>query len=40
MISKLDEAPVTGDAVLLERLIGNLLDNAERYNIDGGTVLR
>jgi signal transduction histidine kinase len=38
MISTLDQAPVTGDAVLLERLIGNLLDNAERYNIDGGTV--
>jgi signal transduction histidine kinase len=38
MISTLDPAPVVGDAVLLERLIGNLLDNAERYNIDGGTV--
>jgi signal transduction histidine kinase len=38
MSSALDEAPVTGDAVLLERLIGNLLDNAQRYNIDGGTV--
>jgi signal transduction histidine kinase len=24
--------------VLLERLVANLLDNAERYNIDGGTV--
>jgi signal transduction histidine kinase len=33
-----DHAPVTGDAVLLERLIVNLLDNAERYNITGGTV--
>jgi signal transduction histidine kinase len=32
------EAPVTGDQVLLERLIANLLDNAERYNIAGGTV--
>ena len=38
MISTLNEAPVTGDAVLLERLVANLLDNAERYNIDGGTV--
>jgi signal transduction histidine kinase len=38
MISTLNEAPVTGDAVLLERLIANLLDNAERYNTDGGTV--
>jgi signal transduction histidine kinase len=34
----LDEAPVTGDAVLLERLVANLLDNAERYNIADGTV--
>ena len=33
-----EEAPVTGDAVLLERLVANLLDNAERYNIAGGTV--
>jgi signal transduction histidine kinase len=34
----LGEALVTGDRVLLERLISNLLDNAERYNIPGGTV--
>jgi signal transduction histidine kinase len=34
----LDEAPVTGDGVLLERLVANLLDNAERYNVAGGTV--
>ncbi len=34
----LDEAPVSGDGVLLERLVVNLLDNAERYNITGGTV--
>ena len=34
----LDEAPVTGDGVLLERLVSNLLDNAERYNIAGGTI--
>jgi signal transduction histidine kinase len=34
----LGEAPVTGDGVLLERLVNNLLDNAERYNIPGGTV--
>jgi signal transduction histidine kinase len=34
----LDRAPVTGDGVLLERLVNNLLDNAERYNIAGGTV--
>jgi signal transduction histidine kinase len=37
-ITALDEAPVTGDRVLLERLVANLLDNAERYNIAGGTV--
>jgi K+-sensing histidine kinase KdpD len=29
---------VTGDGILLERLIANLLDNAERYNISGGAV--
>lgn len=34
----LDQAPVTGDAVLLERLVNNLLDNAERYNVPGGTI--
>ena len=38
MITTLDEAPVTGDAVMLERLLANLLDNAERYNVAGGTV--
>ncbi len=37
-ITTLDEAPVTGDGVLLERLVANLLDNAERYNITDGTV--
>jgi signal transduction histidine kinase len=34
----LNEAPVTGDGVLLERLVANLLDNAQRYNVAGGTV--
>jgi signal transduction histidine kinase len=34
----LEEAPVTGDGVLLERLVANLLDNAERYNIAAGTI--
>ena len=37
-IATLGEAPVTGDGVLLERLLNNLLDNAERYNVAGGTV--
>ena len=37
-ITTLDEAPVTGDGVLLERLVANLLDNAERYNVASGTV--
>jgi signal transduction histidine kinase len=34
----LSEALVAGDGLLLERLIANLLDNGERYNIVGGTV--
>jgi signal transduction histidine kinase len=34
----LEEAPVTGDGVLLERLVANLLDNAERYNVPCGEV--
>ena len=38
MTTTLDDAPVTGDGVLLERLVANLLDNAERYNVAGGTV--
>jgi signal transduction histidine kinase len=38
MTAVLDEAPVAGAAVLLERLVTNLLDNAERYNFAGGTV--
>jgi signal transduction histidine kinase len=37
-VSTLDPAPVAGDAVLLARLVDNLLDNAERYNIPDGTV--
>jgi signal transduction histidine kinase len=38
MTTRLGDAPVTGDQVLLERLVSNLLDNAERYNIPGGTI--
>jgi signal transduction histidine kinase len=34
----LAEAPVTGDGVLLERLVANLVDNAERYNVPAGTI--
>jgi signal transduction histidine kinase len=37
-LSTLNQAPVTGDGILLERLISNLLDNAEQYNYPGGTV--
>jgi signal transduction histidine kinase len=36
--SDLSPAPTLGDRVLLERLAVNLLDNAVRYNVDGGTV--
>jgi signal transduction histidine kinase len=35
----LDAAPVTGDGVLLGRLVANLLDNAERYNIADGSIM-
>jgi hypothetical protein len=34
----LDAAPVTGDAVLLERVAANLIENAARYNDPGGWV--
>jgi signal transduction histidine kinase len=37
-IAALDAAPVKGDPVLLERLVTNLLENAGRYNVDGGSV--
>jgi len=36
--TELDPAPVTGDPILLERLMANLLDNAERYNVPDGTI--
>jgi len=38
MREALEPGPVVGDGVLLERLIGNLLDNAEQYNVPGGSV--
>jgi signal transduction histidine kinase len=31
-------APVFGDPVLLERVAGNLVENAVRHNLDGGWV--
>src|SRR5690606_9344288 len=31
-------AAVTGDPVLLERLVGNLVENALRYNVEGGEI--
>lgn len=34
----LEPAPVSGDPVLLERLIANLVDNAVRYNVDAGDI--
>jgi signal transduction histidine kinase len=37
-ITALDEAPVAGDRLLLERLVTNLIDNATRYNSPGGTI--
>jgi signal transduction histidine kinase len=36
--ASLASAQVTGDPVLLERLVANLVDNAVRYNIPGGVV--
>ncbi|MCU0634658.1 MAG: HAMP domain-containing histidine kinase [Gemmatimonadaceae bacterium] len=37
-LSQLDEAPVRGDATLLRRLVGVLVDNAIRYTPEGGAV--
>jgi signal transduction histidine kinase len=34
----IEPAPTTGDPILTERLIANLLDNAIRYNVRGGWV--
>ena len=36
--AKLEDAPVTGDARLIERLVANLLDNAVHHNTAGGWV--
>jgi signal transduction histidine kinase len=35
----LSAAPTLGDRVLVERLVANLVDNAIRYNVTGGSVL-
>ncbi|MEO3888545.1 ATP-binding protein [Nonomuraea sp. B5E05] len=32
-----EQAPTTGDALLLERLVHNLVENGIRYNLDDGT---
>ena len=34
----LDDASVSGDALLIHRLVSNLIDNAIRYNLTGGRV--
>jgi signal transduction histidine kinase len=36
--ARLEPARISGDPVLAERLIANLLDNAVRYNVPGGVV--
>jgi signal transduction histidine kinase len=35
---RLDAAPTAGEPVLLEHLVRNLLDNAVKYNAEGGTI--
>jgi signal transduction histidine kinase len=37
--TELAAAPISGDLILVESLIANLLDNALRYNVAGGHVL-
>src|SRR5208282_1203573 len=34
----LDPAPTAGDPRLIERLVTNLIDNAVRHNVPGGTI--
>ncbi len=36
--ARLSAAPTLGDHVLVERLVANLVDNAVRYNVAGGSV--
>jgi signal transduction histidine kinase len=37
--TELTSVPTTGDPVLLEHLVSNLIDNAIRHNVDDGTVV-
>lgn len=36
--AKLDSSPAVGDRLLLETLVGNLVDNAVRHNVEGGWI--
>jgi signal transduction histidine kinase len=38
VVSSLEPAPLEGDPRLVERLVANLVDNAVRHNVAGGTV--
>ena len=38
IIVDLEPSPTSGDRALLDRLVANLLDNAVRYNVTGGSV--
>jgi signal transduction histidine kinase len=38
MSTRTAPAPTTGDPALLERVVGNLVENAVRHNVDGGWV--
>jgi signal transduction histidine kinase len=38
VVSSLEPAPLEGDPRLVERLVANLIDNAVRHNVAGGTV--
>jgi signal transduction histidine kinase len=38
MSTSLQAAPMTGNAALVERMVANLLENAIRYNVPGGSI--